>query len=154
MVLHCPIAVSCAVWYSPPTAQVNAVTTHVGGCSAHVPTQGADLQHAQTELEAVLLSPRPASCSTTSPLGENYRLFSKRPSSPFPIRFLASHPGCWAPGESVPNTPLLGVRLGWRSSGFRRFLHPPSHPGCIYLSRPGSVIRGNRSQDASPTLGS
>lgn len=73
----------------------------------------------------------------------------------FPIHFLATHAGCWSHGESVPNTPLLTVQLGWWNYGFHKFLHPPfSHSGCIYLSRPGKVIRGNRSQDASPTSGS
>lgn len=91
----------------------------------------------------------PSSCSTVSLLGENYRFFS------FPIHFLATHAGCWSHGESVPNTALLTVRFGWWNCGFHRFLHPPvSYFGCIYLSRPGSVIRGSRSQDASPTYGS
>lgn len=43
-----------------------------------VPMKVVDLQYAQTELEAVLLLPRPSSCSTISLLGENYRFFSKR----------------------------------------------------------------------------
>lgn len=43
-----------------------------------VPMKVVDLQCAQTELEAVLLLPRPSSCSTISLLGENYRFSSKR----------------------------------------------------------------------------
>lgn len=66
-----------------------------------------------------------------------------------------SHAGCWSHGESVPSTPLLTLHSGWWNYGFHKFLHPPfSCSGCIYLSRPGNVIRGSRSQDASPTSGS
>lgn len=42
------------------------------------------------------------------------------------MHFLASHPGCWSHGETVPNTPFLSVRFGWWSYGFHRFLHPHS----------------------------
>ena len=52
--------------------------------SLSVPMQVVDLQCAQTELEAVLLLPRPSSCSTISLLGENYKFFLKRISSCVP----------------------------------------------------------------------
>jgi len=44
--------------------------------SLTVAMQVVDLQYAQTELEAALVSPCPSSCSTISLLGENYRFFS------------------------------------------------------------------------------
>lgn len=97
----------------------------------------------------------PSSCSTVSLLGENYRFSSQRGFILISHAFLSyscrllvpwgkcsqhttSHCSLWLMEPWVPQIPPSPILLLW----------------CIYLSRPGNVIRGNRSQDASPTSGS
>lgn len=68
--------------------------------------------------------------------GGKLQVLLKEDSFLFPRHFLATHSGCQSSGESVPNTSLLHVRLGWWSCGFHRFLHPPlSDSGCVDLSK-------------------
>lgn len=124
----------CCLLPSPLTLQMNTHShAHHGDaqppCSHTRPARCSDRAGGSAAL------PHPSSRSSISLLEENYRFFSED-SFLFPRRFLASHSSCQSSGESVPNTTLLHIRLGWWSCGFHRFLHPPfSDSGCVDLSK-------------------
>lgn len=123
--------------------------------SLSVPMQAVGLSHAQTELEAVLLLPCPSSCSTISLLGGNYRFFSKRISSCLPhISWLVIEAaGLTGKAFLIHHSLVLGLAGGAMGSTDSSIPHSPILDAFTCQDQ-GVLIRGNRSQDASPTSGS